>query len=206
MDFIRWKVIITPIIGVLFIGSGTLVYIVYGHNIGYYKLTESQLIAGKLYSAAAILSILIVFVFEAIMPLNKPVEIETRLFMVVVAPTIMTLVGMGAWVVSKDEYSRLLMYGGQAAVHPQKLRWQSMGWTSVQGRGVITIPMFGEVSYHPLKQNEERATMELCASCCTCYQYEDEEDIPYPEELEEHPYLAPSTPNGRPQYSNPEIV
>lgn len=206
MEWVRWKTVISPLIAVLLIGSATLVYIIYGHNVGYYKLTESQLVSGKLYSAAAVLSIILVFVFEEVMPLSKPIEVETRIFIVVVAPTIMTLVGMGAWVVSRDELTRLLLFGGQAQVHPQKLRWQSMGWTSVQGEGVTTIPMIGEVSYHPLKQDEQRATMELCATCGTCYPYEDEEDIPYPEELEDHPYLAPSTTDGRPQYSSPEVV
>ncbi|KAL3942512.1 MAG: hypothetical protein SGBAC_003324 [Bacillariaceae sp.] len=208
LDAIRWRYITTPIVAVLFIGSATLVYIIYGHNVGYYKLTEPQLMAGKLYSAAAILAILLVFVFEEVMPLAKPIELETRFFIVIVAPVIMSLVGMGAWVVSRDEHSQLLLYGGQAAVHPQKLRWQSMGWTGVQGKGVTTILMFGEVRYYPLKQADVKSSsMEMCAtSCCTCYPYEDEEDIPYPDELEDHPYLAPSSPNGRPEYSSPEIV
>jgi hypothetical protein len=88
-----------------------------------------------------------VIVIGEVIPLNRPVEVETRLFVVVLAPLVVTLVGMGAWVVSRDEFSRLLLYGGQAAVHPRKLRWESNGWTSVQGRGVVNIPMFGEVRY-----------------------------------------------------------
>jgi hypothetical protein len=55
------------------------------------------------------------------------------------------LVGMGAWVVSRNEFGRLLLYGGQAQVHPRRLRFDANGWTSVQGSGVKNIPMFGEV-------------------------------------------------------------
>jgi hypothetical protein len=146
-DTITWRIIISPIVSVLSISSATLIYIVHGHQIGYYRLTESQLTAGNLYSLAALMSIVLVIVIGEVIPLNRPVEVETRLFVVVLAPLVVTLVGMGAWVVSRDEFSRLLLYGGQAAVHPRKLRWESNGWTSVQGRGVVTIPMFGEVRY-----------------------------------------------------------
>jgi hypothetical protein len=78
--------------------------------------------------------------------------VETRLFVVILAPLVVCLVSMGAWVVSRDEFGRLLLYGGQAAVHPMKLRWEGKGWTSVQGKGVTVIPMFGEVSFRPLER------------------------------------------------------
>jgi len=58
---------------------------------------------------------------------------------------VVCLVGMGAWAVSRDEFARLLLYGGQAAVHPMRLRLEAKGWTSVESNGVTTIPMFGEV-------------------------------------------------------------
>ena len=144
---IRWRTVVSPIVAVLSISSATLIYIVYGHQIGYYRLTEAQLTAGNLYSLAALISIVLVVVVGEVMPLNRPVEIETRLFVVLMAPLVVTLVGMGAWVVSRDEFGRLLLYGGQSAVHPRKLRWEKNGWTSVQGRGVTVIPMFGEVRY-----------------------------------------------------------
>ena len=147
-DNIRWRVVISPIVTVLSISSATLIYIVYGHQVGYYRLTESQLTAGNLYSLAALISIVLVVVIGEVIPLSRPVEIETRVFVVLMAPLVVTLVGMGAWVVSRDEFGRLLLYGGQAAVHPRKLQWETNnGWTSVQGKGITSIPMFGEVRY-----------------------------------------------------------
>lgn len=144
---VRWRMVMGPIIAVLCISSGTLIYIIYGHQVGYYMLTEAQLTAGNLYSLAALISIVLLVLIGEVIPLARPVEIETRVFVVLMAPLVVTLVGMGAWVVSRDEFGRLLLYGGQAAVHPRRLRWESNGWTSVQGRGVTNIPMFGEVRY-----------------------------------------------------------
>lgn len=144
-DTIRWRMVVSPIVTVLSIASATLIYIVYGHQIGYYRLTESQLTAGNLYSLAALISIVLVVVIGEVIPLARPVEIETRVFVVLMAPLVVVLVGMGAWVVSRDEFGRLLLYGGQAAVHPRRLRWETNGWTSVQGKGVTNIPLFGEV-------------------------------------------------------------
>lgn len=157
---IRWMMIVSPIVAVLSVASASLIYIVYGHQVGYYRLTESQLTAGNLYSLAALISIVLVVVIGEVIPLARPVEIETRVFVVLMAPLVVVLLGMGAWVVSRDEFGRLLLYGGQAQVHPRKLRWEAGGWTSVQGRGVTTIPLFGEVRY----ENERQMT-----SCC-CWQ------------------------------------
>ena len=149
MEEIRWRYVISPIVAVLSISSATLIYIVYGHQVGYYRLTESQLTAGILYSMAALICIILVILIGELMPLSRPVEIETRFFIVVMAPLVVCLVGMGAWAVSRDEFGRLLLYGGQIAVHPMKLRWEKQGWNSVQGKGVSIIPMFGEVRYVP---------------------------------------------------------
>lgn len=145
LDAVRWRMVVSPIVAVLSISSGTLIYIVYGHQIGYYRLTEAQLTAGNLYSLAALISIVLVVMVGEVMPQSRPVEIESRVFIVMMAPLVVALVGMGAWVVSRDEFGRLLLYGGQAAVHPKELRWAKNGWTSVQGKGVTNIPMFGEV-------------------------------------------------------------
>jgi hypothetical protein len=145
MEEIRWRYVVSPIVAVLCISSATLIYIVYGHQVGYYRLTESQLTAGILYSMAALICVILVILIGELMPLSRPVEIETRFFIVVMAPLVVCLVGMGAWAVSRDEFGRLLLYGGQTAVHPMKLRWEPQGWNSVQGKGVSIIPMFGEV-------------------------------------------------------------
>lgn len=151
-DDVRWRLVFSPIIAVLAIASASLLYIVYGHQIGYYRLTESQLTAGNLYALGALICIVLVVVIGEVIPLTRPVEVETRLFVVVLAPLVVCMVGMGAWVVSRDEFGRLLLFGGQAAVHPMKLRWEAQGWTSVQGKGMTVIPMFGEVSFQPLER------------------------------------------------------
>lgn len=203
MDTIRWRVVVSPVVALLSIISGTLIYIVYGHQIGYYQLTESQLTAGNLYSLAALICIVLFVVIGEVIPLSRPVEIETRIFIVVMAPLVVCLVGMGAWVVSRDEFGRLLLYGGQAAVHPMKLRWEANGWTSVQSKGVTTIPMFGEVSFRPLElrtllgtetiESQRSPFCSLC-QCCTWYPYEDDAvPVDGVEELN-HPYLQPSPP------------
>jgi len=192
IDAIRWRFIISPIVALLSILSGTLIYIVYGHQTGFYQLTESQLTAGNLYSLAALICIVLFVVIGEVIPRTPPVEVATKLFMVVMAPLSVCLVGMGAWVVSRDEFGRLLLYGGQAAVHPMKLRWESTGWTSVQGKGVTSIPMFGEVSFRPLQRGE---CDHVCSACkrCTWYPYEkEEESLVGIEDLGNHPYLTPS--------------
>ncbi|KAG7348513.1 hypothetical protein IV203_017218 [Nitzschia inconspicua] len=208
-DDIRWRVVVSPIVVVLTVASATLIYIVYGHQVGYYRLTESQLTAGNLFSLAALISIVLVVVIGEVIPLARPVEIETRVFVVLMAPLVVVLVGMGAWVVSRDEFGRLLLYGGQAQVHPKKLRWEKKGWTTVQGKGVTTIPMFGEVSFRPREKNPPNG-IELCA-CCSCYPYEDdEEELAHfgPEEnlVRNHPYLAPPVPSNAAISSSPSYM
>jgi hypothetical protein len=146
-DGIRWRIIVSPFVSVLSLTSAMLIYIIYGHQVGYYRLTESQLTAGNLYSLAALICIVLVVVIGEVIPLSRPIEIGTKLFIVFMAPLAVVLVGMGAWVISQDEFGRLLLYGGQSAVHPMKLRWEPSGWTCVQSKGITNIPMFGEVRY-----------------------------------------------------------
>jgi hypothetical protein len=189
-----------PLVAVLTISSASLIYIVYGHQIGYYRLTESQLTAGNLYSLAALICIVLLVMIGEVIPLSRPVEVETRLFVVILAPLIVCLVGMAAWVVSRDEFGRLLLYGGQSAVHPMILRWEAKGWTCVQGKGVTVIPMFGEVIFQPLERRPTDKVVELCSRCsCTCYPYEEihgEEAVFLDDALQHHPYLEPSSARG----------
>jgi hypothetical protein len=177
-DNIRWRVVVSPVVIILSIASASLIYIVYGHQIGFYRLTESQLTAGNMYSLAALICIVLVVMIGEVIPLSRPVEIETRLMVVVLAPLVVSLVGMGAWVVSRDEFGRLLLFGGQSAVHPMKLRWEpSKGWTSVQGKGVTSIPMFGEVSFQPLEKKPVEHAVEMLTCCSgTCYPYEEDDE------------------------------
>ncbi|GKY96863.1 hypothetical protein MPSEU_000645400 [Mayamaea pseudoterrestris] len=191
-DLIKWRIVVAPIVAVLSIASGTLIYIVFGHQAGYYRLTESQLTAGNLYSLAALICIVLVVVVGEVMPQSRPVAVETQLFVVILAPLVICLVGMGAWVVSRDEFARLLLYGGQSTVHPRRLKWEAKGWNCVQGKGVAIIPMFGEVSFHPLERKPSEHVMELCACCsgaCYPYEEEDEETVHLTEDLHSHPYL-----------------
>jgi len=121
----------------------------------------------------------LVVVIGEVIPLTRPVEVETRLFVVILAPMMVCMVGMGAWVVSRDEFGRLLLYGGQSAVHPKKLRWEANGWNCVQGRGVTIIPMFGEVVYQPLerKKHEAKSASSIAMVACNgCYLLEEEPD------------------------------
>jgi len=186
----------------LSVASASLIYIVYGHQVGYYQLTESQLTAGNLYSLAALLSIVLVVVIGEIIPLDRRhVDIATAIFVVSMAPIVVVLVGMGAWVVSRNEFGRLLLYGGQAQVHPRRLRFETNGWTSVQGSGVKNIPMFGEVSFRPLNQTNRNKLEKFM--CCTCYPHEeDEEEISRNiEDISNHPYLAPVSSDSEPSTS-----
>jgi len=190
-DEIQWRIIVCPIVIVLSLASASLIYIVYGHQVGYYQLTEAQLTAGNLYSLAALLSIVLVVVFGEIIPLDRHVDIATSIFVVSMAPIVVVLVGMGAWVVSRNEFGRLLLYGGQAQVHPRRLRFDANGWTSVQGSGVKSIPMFGEVSFRPLnKSNQNNIELRMC---CTLYPHEEEEEdmVQHMNDVNSHPYLAP---------------
>jgi hypothetical protein len=201
-DDVRWRFVFSPVLAVLAIASASLVYIVYGHQIGYYRLTESQLTAGNLYSLAALICIVLIVVIGEVIPLTRPVEVETRLFVVVLAPLVVCLVGMAAWVVSRDEFGRLLLYGGQSAVHPMKLRWEAKGWASIQGRGVTVIPMFGEVSFQPLERKPTDRGVAMCARFPGgCYPYEelhDEETTFLTGDFRQHPYLdASSTRSGK---------
>lgn len=197
-EAIEWRTIVFPIVIVLSLASASLIYIVYGHQVGYYQLTESQLTAGNLYSLAALLSIVLVVVLGEIVPLNRHVDIATAIFIVSMAPTVVVLVGMGAWVVSRNEFGRLLLYGGQSQVHPKRLRFDANGWTGVQGSGIKNIPMFGEVSFRPLNQsNPNSIEMRMC---CTCYPQEDEEEdtFQHMSDVMSHPYLAPNTSDSAP--------
>jgi hypothetical protein len=203
-DAIRWRVVVSPVVTVLSIASCSLIYIVYGHQIGYYRLTESQLTAGNLYSLAALICIVLIVMIGEVIPLSRPVEIETRLLVVILAPLVVSLVGMGAWVVSRDEFGRFLLYGGQSAVHPMKLKWEAGGWTSVQGKGVTVIPMFGEVSFQPLEKKPIEHAVEMLNCCTTCYPYEEEdEETTHLSNVDDyHPYLDPCANQQRSSYNN----
>lgn len=139
--------IIMTIQGMLAIISGTLIYVIYGHQIGYFKLTESQLTAGVFYATSSFLAILLVAILGDREILPDVIQLDMLLIIVILAPIVVALAGFGAWFVTRDEFDRLMKDGGQSAVIPMRLKLEADGWTCVESKGVATIPMFGEVRY-----------------------------------------------------------
>lgn len=192
-DVVSWRMVISPIVAVLSISSAALIYIVYGHQVGYYRLSEAQLTAGILYSVATLICILLVVTMSEVIPNDGEDAGDMHIFVVALAPLIMVLVGMGAWTVSRDEFERLLQFGGQAAIHPMRLRLERLGWNAVETKGVTNIPMFGEVRYAPL--NKVTTSVPVAESCtfCVCYPYEDEDELPL--HSVDHSRYIPSVPS-----------
>lgn len=145
VDAVRTSHIIMVMITMFAIISGILIYIVNGHQIGYYKLTESQMTAGVFYSMSSFLAILLVAIMGDVLSLPELIQLDLLIVIVILAPIVVALAGFGAYLVTRDEFDRLLHFGGQSAVMPMRLRLETDGWTSVLSRGAVTIPMFGDV-------------------------------------------------------------
>eukprot|EP00558_Chaetoceros_sp_UNC1202_P003761 CAMPEP_0197235136 /NCGR_PEP_ID=MMETSP1429-20130617/2642_1 /TAXON_ID=49237 /ORGANISM="Chaetoceros sp., Strain UNC1202" /LENGTH=157 /DNA_ID=CAMNT_0042693657 /DNA_START=530 /DNA_END=1003 /DNA_ORIENTATION=- len=141
-------------------------------------MTESQVTAGVLYSAGSFSGLLLTLIF-LVQDFVRPGSFQVMVVMVAVAPLTVSLLSLGAYAVSRDEFERLLQYGGQAAVHPMKLRLEKGGWNAVDSKGVVLIPMFGEVRYEPLDPRMKNGFVELCLCCSSCYPYEDEDEGTY---------------------------
>ena len=144
-EVIRSSYIVIVLLVMLAIISGILIYIVHGHQIGYYKLTDAQLTAGVFYSTASFLAILLVAIMGDALMLPELIQLDLLLVIVMLSPIVVALAGYGAYLVTRDEFDRLLRYGGQSAVIPMRLRLETQGWTSVLSNGAVTIPMFGDV-------------------------------------------------------------
>lgn len=188
--------IVVVLIALLAVISGVLTYIVHGHQIGYYKLTESQLTAGVFYSTASFLAILLVAIMGDALKLPDLIKLDLRVIIVILAPIVVAFAGFGAYLVTRDELDRLLKYGGQSAVVPMRLSLEADGWTSVASRGTVTIPMFGDVKYEPLDvETAERVSGEPCCwPCCCCfYPAEEEDEVPYFHRTGN--YQSPTPPN-----------
>ena len=143
---LRLRVLLGPLATLLAIATLTLIYILYGNQIGYFRLSESQLNAGILYSLGILGAATLCGMFF-IMHMARPNIFEMRVVMVALAPLSVALMGLGAWAVSRDEYDRLLQNGGQSSVQPMKLRLEKSGWSAIESKGATIIPMFGEVRY-----------------------------------------------------------
>jgi len=218
-----WRAIIAPVIALLVISTGVLTRIMYGHQIGYFRLTRYQRTAGIFYAFGNLGSIIVLIILVEVQ-LVRPIDIQMRLFLVALSSLTVSLVGFGAFCVTRDEFERLLRHGGQAAVLPKDLRFEPSGWTAVESRGIAHIPMFGEVwyvcicliyfkvkdsyffsvlnltfvnfnfSYEPLQAHEKSCDVMMC---CSCYAYQ-EEDPPalLHSRSGDHPYLHPQSSFG----------
>lgn len=137
--------VIALIIAILVIVTGVLIYVVYGHQIGYFLLTESQLTAGVLYSISSMFAILVVAIMGGALHLPEIIQLDLLMITIFLAPFVFALAGLGAYFVTRDEFERLLRDGGQSSNTPMKLRLEANGWNSVVSNGVALIPMFGDV-------------------------------------------------------------
>lgn len=191
-----WRTVVSPLLLWLGMILSSLGYILYGNSVGYFRLTEAQSTAAIFYSMASVggLGVLGLVVSNH---LARPNGMELRVVLTFLAPLTVVLFGLGAWAISRDEFYRLLQQGGQAAVHPMKLKLEKEGWTATESKGVTIIPMFGEVRYEPLDPSQKSKIVELC-SCCACYPYEEEEET-YVMDIEpsEYPYGSGISQLGR---------
>ena len=174
---LTWRMVFAPLLVLMSIGMAALMYIMHGHHIGYYRLTDSQYTAGVLYAGASLSFIILTLIF-LISDFARPSTFQMMVIMEALAPLGFALLSLGAYAVSRDEYERLLQYGGQASVHPMKLSLEKFGWNVVESKGVASMPMFGEVKFEPLDFRLRNKFIELCA-CCACYPYEEEEESAY---------------------------
>jgi len=201
----RWFVIIGPIIALLCIFIAYLIHILYGHKIGYFKLTESQLRAGILYSVGVIICIVILAIHFMI-HLTRPLNIELKIVLIALPPLVLALFGLGGYAINRDELERLYQYGGQAAVYPMKLILQPSGWTAIMSKGVTNLPMFGEVHYELLNA-DTGFFLNICYACnCFQYQREKEENVCYHEYHADYSCFSSKSMNTGVQYKTSKRV
>ena len=91
------------------------------------------------------LAILVVAIIGGAIKLPEIIQLDLFLITIFLAPFVVALAGLGAYLVTRDEYDRLLRYGGQSLNTPMRLRLEENGWNSVVDNGVASIPMFGDV-------------------------------------------------------------
>ena len=182
-ESVNWFDVTFPLFVNMCICAGSLIYVLYGHQLGYFQLTENQYMAGIMYCISIFMIFCLLVVLSEVIP-GMAIDMQTAVFVTFLSPLIIILIGLGAWGVSKDEYRRMLLLGGQQSVHPMRLRLEPAGWTCVQSRGVTLMPMLGEVSYEPLDKERYRnladgngGFLEMCSlSCClSCYPLEDKD-------------------------------
>lgn len=173
---LSWRMVFSPLIVLLCMSMTSLIYIIHGNHIRYFTLTMAQYKAGVLYSASAISSIILVSLLMS-QNFTQPVTIAMQFLMVILTFITLTLLSLGGYTVSRDELERLLKNGGQFVVHPKKLRFELSGWNAVESKGIMMLPMFGEVGYEPLDRRTRDGYYELCSCCTTCYPHEDDDVV-----------------------------
>ena len=221
LESVNWFDVTFPLFVNMCICAGSLIYVLYGHQLGYFQLTENQYMAGIMYCISIFMIFCLLVVLSEVIP-GMAVDMQTAMFVTFLSPLIIILIGLGAWGVSKDEYRRMLLLGGQQSVHPMRLRLEPAGWTCVQSRGVTLMPMLGEVSYEPLDKDRYRNSedgndgfLEMCSfSCClSCYPLEDKDAYANhchdEEQQQRQQYSAPNshrydTSSSPSQYQSPQ--
>lgn len=174
---LSWKMVFSPLIGFICMSMISLIYIIYGHHIRVFTLTMAQYKAGMFYSASLLCGIILLMLLLSY-DLEQPDSIEVQLFMVVLTCLSVALLSFGAYSVSRDELERLSQYGGQTVVYPKKLRFERHGWNAVDTKGSMLVPMFGEIRYEPLDQNDmNNVYFEFCQCCSRCYPYDEDIDV-----------------------------
>jgi len=166
-----------------------LTYILQGHRVGYFRLTESQRIAGLLYTFGVI-SFMLLVTLICLNHFERPEGFKLRIALVALSSLSFSFVGLGAWAVSRDEFDRLLQFGGQATVHPMGLRLEPSGWTAVQSKGVMAVPMFGDVRYEPINAEKRKNLLEFC--CLWAFYPIEVEDITHAPS-HDYPFLCASS-------------
>jgi hypothetical protein len=136
----------------------------------------AQYRAGMLYFTSLICGILLLVLLLSY-NFEQPDSIEVQFLMIVLTCLTVALLSLGAYSVSHDELERLFKYGGQVVVHPKKLRFERHGWNAVDSKGVMLVPMFGEVRYEPLDPNVNNICFDMCSCCWACYPYDDDAGV-----------------------------
>jgi len=166
-----------------------LTYILQGNRVGYFHLTDSQRTAGILYTLGVLLYMVLVTII-CINHVERPEGFKLRVVLVALSSLSFSLVGLGAWAISRDEVDRLVQFGGQAIVHPMGLILEPSGWTAVQSKGVMIMPMFGEVRYEPLNVDKKKNVLEYFC-LWTFYSFEVEDIAHAPSH--DYPFLSTSS-------------
>ena len=161
-----WRTILIPLGVLVAMCSGVLLHVVHGHHIGYYRLTSTQYMAGWLYFLTNVSHLTLVWIFLSNASISaSSFESGQRALINILTPCSVMFMSLAAYFISRDEFERLLQFGGQADVQPKTLNLESDGWNVVESKGVTWVPMFGEIKFEPLNTRRRSRWVELCGYC-----------------------------------------